>query len=101
MSDAEVDDLRRQLEMAQAQLAKQSRQLELIKEDKATFLDSLSGELRTPLESIVILSNHLTGNEGGNLTPEQVEYATVIHRSSTDLLQLINELLSLLQSPRD
>ena len=37
----------------------------------------------------------LANNEGGNLTPDQVESAQIIYNSGNDLLALINEILDL------
>ena len=45
--------------------------------------------------SLLILAGMLAKNEDGNLTPEQVESAQIIHSGGTDLLNLINEILDL------
>ncbi|MBV9866075.1 MAG: HAMP domain-containing protein [Abitibacteriaceae bacterium] len=59
------------------------------------FLANVSHELRTPLNSMAILANLLAENKDGNLTPEQVKFASVIHASANDELALINELIKL------
>lgn len=62
------------------------------------FLANVSHELRTPLNSMAILANLLAENKDGNLTPEQVKFASVIHASAHDQLTLINKLLELSQA---
>ncbi|NQU64902.1 MAG: response regulator, partial [SAR324 cluster bacterium] len=90
------------LEMQKSEIEKKSKELEIKAEEvaissryKSEFLANMSHELRTPLNSMLLLSKSLAKNKKGNMTPEQVQSATIVHQGGKDLLVLINDILDL------
>ncbi|MDT3426338.1 two-component system chemotaxis sensor kinase CheA [Paenibacillus forsythiae] len=82
-------------ENSAAELEKMNEELERSSRYKSEFLANMSHELRTPLNSMLLLSQILSENHSGNLTEEQLGYASVIHSSGSDLLAIINDILDL------
>jgi CheY-like chemotaxis protein len=62
---------------------------------RSGFWGKLSHELRSPLNSVLVLSQLLSENEEHNLTGKQVAFAKAIHASGNDLLALINAISDL------
>jgi HAMP domain-containing protein/signal transduction histidine kinase/ActR/RegA family two-component response regulator len=84
-----------EVELASRSLEEKAEQLQLISKYKSEFLANMSHELRTPLNSLLILSKMLSDNKEGNLTSEQVKFASTVYTSGNELLSVINEILDL------
>ncbi len=63
--------------------------------EMTSILPHLSTQLLTPLDTMQALARLLSENRDGNLTPQQIEWAQVIHTSGEDLRKLLEELLTL------
>ena len=89
-------------------ISQQHRDAETIKEQKeiakrlesnlrykSNFIANLSHEMRTTLNSILLLSTILKDTKNDNMTEEQQEYLDLIHTSNNSLLELLNKVLDM------
>jgi signal transduction histidine kinase/CheY-like chemotaxis protein/HAMP domain-containing protein len=91
----EVEAKNQEVERAKQLVEEKAEQLAVSSAFKSEFFSNMSHELRTPLNSLLILAGELKANPDQNLTDAQVEYATIIESSGTDLLKLLNDVLDL------
>jgi signal transduction histidine kinase len=78
-----------------AELDEKADSLRRASEYKSRFLNDMTHELRTPLNAIVSLARLLLDRTDGELTSEQERQVSLIHRSSTSLGDMVNDLLDL------
>jgi len=93
--NSEVERKNEEVENAKRLVEEKAEQLAVSSKYKSEFFSNMSHELRTPLNSLLILAGELKDNPDQNLTEGQVQYATVIHSSGSDLLRLLNDILDL------
>ena len=93
--NVEAEQRNREIEESKLLVEEKAGQLAVSSKYKSEFIANMSHELRTPLNSLLILSQQLEDNVDGNMTPTQVEYASVIRASGNELLTLVNGILDL------
>ncbi len=91
----ELDDTNRGVVALYAELDERADFLQRTSELKSRFLSNMSHEFRTPLNSILSLSQLLMDRVDGELTSEQEKQVTFIRRSAETLLEFVTDLLDL------
>lgn len=91
----ELEDTNRGVVALYAELDEKAESLKRASELKTRFLSNMSHEFRTPLNSILSLSQILLDRLDGELSPEQDKQVQFIHRSAEGLSELVNDLLDL------
>lgn len=83
------------LEFRAAELSARERTLQAAERLRNLLISKLSHDVRTPLNSMITLSQLLADGSTGPLSADQHKYAEVIHRGSQQLLSLVNDVLDL------
>ncbi len=72
----------------------QTTKLEEANKYKDEFLSNITHELKTPLNSIILLSKLLLQNKSAHLSGDEIKKAEIIHNAGNELLRLIEDLLN-------
>jgi signal transduction histidine kinase/CheY-like chemotaxis protein len=91
----ELDETNRGVVALYAELNEKADFLQRASELKSHFLSNMSHEFRTPLNSIIGLSQILLDHLDGELTSEQEKQVKFIRSSAQGLVELVNDLLDL------
>jgi len=91
----EAEKKNQEVEESKRLVEEKAGQLSVSSKYKSEFIANMSHELRTPLNSLLILAQQLEENPDHNMTDTQVQYASVIHTSGQELLELLNSILDL------
>jgi signal transduction histidine kinase/DNA-binding response OmpR family regulator len=91
----ELDETNRGVVALYAELNDKADFLQRASELKSHFLSNMSHEFRTPLNSVLALSQILLDRFDGELTEEQEKQVRFIRSSAQDLMDLVNDLLDL------
>lgn len=91
----ELDETNRGVVALYAELNDKADFLQRASELKSHFLSNMSHEFRTPLNSILALSQILLDRMDGELSSEQEKQVSYIRRSAQGLADLVNDLLDL------
>ena len=91
----ELEETNRGVVALYAELDERADYLQRANQIKTRFLSNMTHEFRTPLSSILSLSQVLLERIDGELSPEQEKQIRFMARSAEDLLELVNDLLDL------
>ena len=91
----ELDETNRGVVALYAELDDRADFLQRASELKSHVLSNMSHEFRTPLNSVMALSQILLDRMDGELTEEQDKQVRLIKNSAQDLIDLVNDLLDL------
>lgn len=92
---AELDETNQGVLALYAELDQQAEQLREVSELKSRFLSYMSHEFRTPLGSILSMTRLLEDGMDGPLTEEQRRQVRFISASTSELREMVDDLLDL------
>jgi signal transduction histidine kinase/CheY-like chemotaxis protein len=93
--NAELEDTNRGVMALYAELEERAAHLRVADETKTRFLSAASHEFRTPVNSILALSNILLHRLDGDLTAEQEKQVSYIRQAAEQLATMVDDLLDL------
>jgi len=93
--NSELEDTNRGVVALYAELDDRADALRRMSDAKTSFLSNMSHEFRTPLNSILALSQMLMQRMDGDLTTEQEKQISYIRNSAQGLQEMVNDLLDL------
>lgn len=91
----EIEDKQKALEKVRLILEEQKEETDQMNTYKNEFMTNMSHELKTPLNSILTLTQVLIKNKNGNLNEKQVKFLKTVYSSGKTLLSLINDVLDI------
>lgn len=91
----ELEETNRGVVALYAELDEKAEALRRANETKSRFLSHMSHEFRTPLNSILALTDLLLRHVDGGLTPDQQKQVGYIRDSAASLFEMVNDLLDL------
>ncbi|MGK7920370.1 MAG: ATP-binding protein [Trichodesmium sp.] len=91
--EQEVTEKTKSLQIALKELIIAKQKAEVANQAKSSFIANMSHELRTPLNAVLGFSQIMMRSQ--NLSKEDKENTTIIHKSGSYLLTLINNILDL------
>jgi signal transduction histidine kinase/DNA-binding response OmpR family regulator len=93
--EAEIAQQRQELFCQSCELARLNAEVVAADRLKSEFVANVSHEVRTPLHSILALSEVLLSQASGPLTEEQRRQVSIIQRGGESLLRMIGDILDL------
>jgi signal transduction histidine kinase/CheY-like chemotaxis protein len=93
--NAELEETNRGVVALYSDLEEKAKSLQKLNQQRSRFYSSMSHEFRTPINSIISLSNILLGHLDGDLSVEQTKQVSLIQNSAKNLLDWITDLLDI------